>query len=224
MTSLIFDKIINCSESIIDKFKNTGELVDEPNAKKFPWANHVYTSLRYRRAHIDIVDARESKKLWMMHVCIFPHLNDNSPIFGFDIIAGPNKVSGAFHDFSAAGDPYHPMIEWFGKRVNDLNWKKERNLPDWAAAIFTEHMIAVGAVDQEQELDQLIKLGLDNLDYYLAHVGNTQESGADFHMAQNRYCYYQKQNPHTPRVMASLGLDEDMVHDFIQEVLFPEIK
>jgi hypothetical protein len=41
-------------------------------------------------------------------------------------------------------------------------------------------------------------------------------------MAQNRYCYWQKQNPHTPKVMASLGLDEAMVHDFIHQVLFPE--
>lgn len=224
MNSLIFDKMIACSEEIIKRFQSTGESVEEPNAKKFPWANHVYTSLRYRRAHIDIVDARESKKLWMMHVCIFPHTHDSSPIYGFDTICGPNKVSGAFHDFSNSGDPNHPMMQWFDNQTKNLAWKKERNLPDWAEAIFSDSFIAIGAVDKEEELDQLIKLGLDNLDYYLANVGLTQESGADFHMAQNRYCYYQKQNPHTPRVMASLGLDESMVKDFIQEVLFPEIK
>ncbi len=216
--------MIACSEEIIKRFKETGEVVEEPNAKKFPWANHVYRSLRYRRAHIDIVDARDTKKLWMMHVCIFPHTNDSSPIYGFDTICGPNKVSGAFHDFSNAGDPNHYMMKWFDGRTKDLSWKKERNLPDWAEAIFSDSFIAIGAVDKEEELDQLIKLGLDNLDYYLSNVGLTQESGADFHMAQNRYCHFQKQNPHTPRVMASLGLDETMVKDFIQEVLFPEIK
>jgi hypothetical protein len=30
-------------------------------------------------------------------------------------------------------------------------------------------------------------------------------------------------NPHTPRVMASLGLNEEDVRVFIQECLFPEI-
>ena len=224
MTSLVFDKVIACSEEIIKRFQQTGEIVDEPNAKKFPWANHVYTSLKYRRAHIDIVDARENKKLWMMHVCIFPHTNDNSPIYGFDIICGPNKISGAFHDFSEAGDKNHFMMKWFEKRVTDLDWKKQRNLPEWAEAIFSPSMVAIGAVDSEEEIDKIIKLGIENLDYYLKHVGETQNWPNDFHMAQNRYCYYQKQNPHTPRVMASLGLDEAMVKDFIQEVLFPIIQ
>jgi hypothetical protein len=41
---------------------------------------------------------------------------------------------------------------------------------------------------------------------------------------QNYYAQNQKQNPHTPRVMVSLGLSEDDVQHFIQECLFPEIR
>jgi len=41
--------------------------------------------------------------------------------------------------------------------------------------------------------------------------------------AHNRYAHYQKQNPHTPRVMASLGLDEKDVEVFIEKCLFPEV-
>jgi hypothetical protein len=219
----VWDKMIGLSESIIDRFKLTGELVDDEAAKKFPWANQVYASNRYRRAHIDIVDAREDKKLWMMHVCIFPHYNDPSPIFGFDAVCGKNKVTGVFHDFSPAGSDNHEMIKWFDRKVDSLEWKKERELPDWAKAIFTPSMVAASNVNTEEELDKTIAVCLENLDYYLKNVGNTQESGSDFHMAQNRYCYYQKQNPHTPRVMTSLGLDEQMVHDFIHQVLFPEV-
>jgi hypothetical protein len=221
--SIIFEKAIACSEEIIKRFKSTGEHVTEPAASKFPWANHVYYSMAYRRAHIDIVDARQTKNLWMMHVCIFPHTNDNSPIFGFDMVCGPNRMSGGFHDFSNAGDPNHYMMQWFDQRVTELNWKKPRELPDWAAAIFSPAMIAVGAVDKVDELNQFVQAGLDNLDYYLSNVGLTQQSGADFHMAQNRYCHYQKQNPHSPRVMESLGLSKALVKDFIEEVLFPEI-
>jgi len=219
----IWTKLIKCSEQIIKKLQNTGEAVIEPNASKFPWANHVYTSMRYRRAHIDIVDARDTKKLWMMHVCVFPHTNDPSPIYGFDIIAGQHKISGAFHDFSSAGDPTHAMMQWFDDCVSNLDWKKERTLPNWAKQIFSPAMVAIGAVNTDDEVEKLIEVALTNLDYYLANVGNTQESLADFHMAQNRYCHYQKQNPHTPKVMVSLGFDEVTVHDFIQEVLFPEI-
>jgi hypothetical protein len=215
--------MIALSDAIIQKFKETGELIDESHAHKFPWANHVYSGLKYRRAHIDIVDAREDKKLWMMHVCVFPHFNDPSPIFGFDAVCGKNKVTGVFHDFSSAGDPYHYMIDWFDKRVSGLDWKKERVLPEWARNIFTNSMIAISNVNTEEELDKTISVCLENLDYYLANVGRTQHSLSDYHMAQNRYCYWQKQNPHTPRVMASLGLDETMDHDFIHQVLFPEV-
>ena len=221
--SLLFDKMIACSEAIINKFQQTGTIVEEPAAKKFPWANHVYTSDKYRRAHIDVVDARDTKKLWMMHCCVFPHVNDPTPIYGFDVICGPNKISGAFHDFSNAGNPEHFMMEWFDRRAQDMNWKKERDLPDWAKQIFSPAMIAIGAVNTDEEVDQVVQLGLDNLDYYLENVGTTQYKDRNYSMAQDRYCHYQKQNPHTPRVMASLGLDEAMVKDFIQEVLFPEI-
>jgi hypothetical protein len=221
--SNVWSKMISCSENIIAQFERTGQRVEEPAAKKFAWTNHVYTSSKYRRAHIDIVDARDTKKLWMMHCCIFPHVNDPSPIFGFDVIAGANKVSGAFHDYSTAGDPDHPMMRWFDQQVTELNWKKPRELPEWAQAIFSPAMVAIGAVNTDEELDQLIVLEAKTLDYYLNNVGITQQAGADYADAQNHYCRHQKMNPHTPRVMASLGLDEAEVKAFIQEVLFPEI-
>ena len=41
---------------------------------------------------------------------------------------------------------------------------------------------------------------------------------------QNYYAQNQKQNPHTPKVMVSLGLSEEDVRAFIQDCLFPEIR
>ena len=182
----------------------------------------VFESPRYRRAHVSIVDARESKKLWLLHVTVFPHANDPSPIYGFDIIAGPSKVSGAFHDFSAAGDANHDMMIWFADQTREIEWNKKRELPEWAKNIFSSSMVAIGAVGVE-ELDDFVSLGLKTLDYYLENVGNTQESLADYHMAQNRYCHYQKQNPHTPRVLVTLGFTEQQAQDFVRNTLFPEI-
>ena len=62
------------------------------------------------------------------------------------------------------------------------------------------------------------------IDTYLAAVGDTNNTANDTTEAQNYYCENQKQNPHTPRVMVSLGLSEDDVKVFIQECLFPEIR
>ena len=216
----VFDKAIACANSIIDSFKNTGQLVDVSTDPAYGISDRVFTSDRYRRAHVSIVDARESKKLWLLHVTVFPHVNDSSPIYGFDIVAGPSKVSGAFHDFSAVGRADHPMMSWFADETKDLEWNKKRELPEWAKAIFSDNMVAIGAVGSE-ELDEFVALGLKSLDYYLEHVGCTDT--ADYSELQNRYCYYQKQNPHTPRVLVNLGFTEQQAQDFVQHTLFPEI-
>lgn len=219
----IFDKCIAVAEAIENKFKETGNIDGKMFDGSVGITDSHYSSLRYRRAHISVVDARETKNLWMLHVTVFPHTNDPSPIYGFDIIAGPNKVSGAFHDFSISGDPTSPMWLWFNARTANLDWNKKRELPDWAQQIFSKGMVAIGAVGEE-ELDKFIELGLANLDFYLQNVGIDQESGADYHMAQNRYCRYQKQNPHTPRVLVNLGFTEEKANNFVRLNLFPEIE
>ena len=191
--------------------------VDEGH--RYPWLNHVWRSETFRRAHLDIVDVRDTKKLYMMHLTVFPHVTDGSPIFGFDLIAGPNKVTGAFHDFSPI-DPDSYLLNWFRDRVASFQWSKERSLPDWARAIFSDNMIAAGNISDEGELETILALVNDTLNYYLGNIGITD---GEYFEAQNKYCRYQKQNPHTPKVMMSLGFDKETVHDFIQSCLFPEM-
>ena len=194
------------------------------NDARFPWQDRIYHSHQFRRAHLNIVDARDTLKIWMMHFTIFPQTNDPSPIFGLDIVAGANRISGAFHDFSKAGDPSHFMMQGFADRVKDLSWKKERELPDWAQKIFSPSMVAAGAMDNPEEIDQLISVALSNLDYYLENVGETQYDDNDYHMAQNNYCYWQKQNPHNGSIMQKLGLSDAEARKFVEEVMFPEIR
>jgi hypothetical protein len=83
-------------------------------------------------------------------------------------------------------------------------------------------MVAAGNINTEEEFNALETLALSSLHYYLANVGYTQESGMDFHMAQNRYCHYQKQNPHVVNSMVSMGVPEDTMKQFVSELLFPE--
>lgn len=161
-----------------------------------------------------------------MHCCVFPRLDNNGPIFGLDVIAGKNKITGFFHDYSRSISAEHPMIEAFGDEVAKLEWRKERELPEWAQAIFSPHMVAAGNVGKTDELEQLVELSFDSIDAYLDEIGNfNNEADTDeVKAAQNRYAHYQKQNPHTPRTMVSLGLDEEDVRVFVQECLFPDIE
>ena len=229
MESKVWDTLITIQDRLIERFDATGTEVQEPGMDRFNqpgWINRVWSSSNYRRAHVDVVDARSTKGLWMMHCCIFPHLDNDAPIFGLDVIAGKNKITGFFHDYSPTVNPNHNMIEGFGDAVSRLEWRKPRELPDWAKAIFTEHMVAAGNVNSEEELEQLLELSFNSIDAYLDDVGNTPstcdaEAGK---AAQNRYAHFQKQNPHTPRTMVSLGLSEEDVRMFVQDCLFPDIE
>lgn len=224
--SEVWTALTEMQDRLINRFNETGNEVFESGMNRFNqpgWINRVWVGNLYRRAHIDVVDARETKGLWMMHCCIFPHCEDTAPIYGLDIIAGKNKVTGFFHDFSPTVAPNHTMIINFGKVVSEYDWKKERELPDWAKAIFSPHMVAVGNVNTNDELGSLIDLSLNNLDDWLDYYRNTKCSYDEGKAAQNRYAYYQKQNPHTPRTMTSLGLDENDVKLFIEECLFPDL-
>lgn len=194
------------------------ERVDEGHT--YPWPNHIWTAERFRRAHLDVVDARESHKLYMLHLTVFPHTNDPSPIFGFDVIAGPRKVTGLFHDFSPVGEGT-ALDQQFSDSVRGTQWSKQRELPVWARAIFSPNMVAAGNIQDPDELRELLALVQRNLSTYLSGVGQT--TNTDYTVEQNRYCYNQKQNPHTPRVMEALGYEAEVVREFIDSCLFPEV-
>ena len=116
------------------------------------------------------------------------------------------------------------MIEYFAEEVSRYEWIRKRELPDWAQRIFSPHMVAAGNVKDEAELDQIAALANILVNHYLETVGETNHMIADNTFEQNFYAQNQKQNPHTPRVMTSLGLDEEDVRVFIQDCLFPEIR
>lgn len=190
------------------------------------WINRVFKNEHVRRAHIDVVDARESKGLWMMHVTVFPSLTNNAPIFGFDVIAGRSKMTGAFLDYSASsGGVDHPMYHGYADAVSEFIPKKQRELPEWAKNIFSPSMVAAGNVNTEEEAVAIINLALNNLRAYFEEVPNFANT-ADVEAtrkAHNWYAHNQQQNPHTPKVMLSLGLPEEDVELFCRDALFPTV-
>ena len=230
MVSTIWSKLIDCQEEIIGIFNEQATETDEPGLDYFNrpdsgWINRVWSNNSVRRAHIDVVDARDTKGLWMMHVCIFPTLDNPAPIYGFDVIAGKNKMTGAFHDFSPSADPDHPMIEGYYESVEHFIPEKQRELPEWARNIFTGKMLAAGNVKSDEEATEIIRIALDNLRAYFAEVGETKGEGDQAIVAasQDYYCHNQQQNPHTANVMKSLGLPEEDVDRFCTDMLFPKL-
>ncbi len=227
---MIWEKLIDCKEEIISIFDERATEFEEPGLDHFNtddggWINRVWRNDSIRRAHIDVVDARKTKGLWMMHVCIFPTLDNPAPIYGFDVISGKNKMTGAFHDFSPSADPDHPMIQGYYESVEHFIPEKQRELPEWARNIFTGKMLAAGNVKTDEEATEIIRIAVDNLRAYFDEVGETKGEGDPslVQACQDYYCDNQQKNPHTPNVMKSLGLPEEDVDTFCKDMLFPKI-
>lgn len=228
--SIIWNHLIKCQSRIIDIFCEYAEEYNEPGLDKFNdpngnWINRTWHSNSVRRAHIDVVDARDTKGLWMMHVTVMPDLHNDAPIFGFDVIAGKNKMTGAFLDYSASATLEHPMMQGYAEAVAEFIPSKKRNLPEWAQNIFSDSMLAAGNVNTEEEAIAIIELAVQTLRAYFEEVSNFDGFGDSSLVAaaQNYYAHNQRQNPHTANVMKSLGLPEEDVEVFCRDMLFPDI-
>ena len=226
---MIWERLIKLEKEIIEVLdKHLTEYI-EPGMDRFNkpgWTNRTWSNMSIRRAHVDVVDARETKGLWMAHICLFPMKKNGGPIYGFDIIAGKSKITGAFHDFSPLLKKEHQLTRWFIEENKWFKPSKVRELPDWAKAIFSEGMIAAGNVREERELEQICTLALSNLNAYIDKIGhfNSDSNEEDVIRAQNFYCENQQKNPHTPKTMQSLGLPEEDIKLFCADNLFPTIK
>ena len=133
---MIIDSLQNIQKLLSDQFNSTGDPVDEPDMAEFDykgWNNLVWQSEDYRRAHLEHIEVKgndDEVRLGIIHCCIFPHFNNDSPIWGFDVVAGKNKITGCFYDFSPTVDVNHPMINWFANSTGSLSWAKTRILPE----------------------------------------------------------------------------------------------
>ena len=90
--SSIWDRLITCKDEILNIFDEYATEIQEEGLTQFNqpengWINRVWANKDVRRAHIDVVDARETKGLWMMNVCCFPVLTNDAHIYGYDVLS-----------------------------------------------------------------------------------------------------------------------------------------
>lgn len=194
-------------ESIIQSHtKNLQQIPTED----FGWENTRWFSQQFRLAH---VERFRQPKFSVLHMVIFPHIMDPSPIFGFDIIASDTKVTGVFFDRS-------PTVECWGP-LTDQSFGAERIRPEWGT-IFSDHWIACRPTYAECE--QICALACDTLINYLGRLGENQSVKVhDIMRGQNTYSMRQRENIHTTTVIRKLLGDERGTY-FINEILFPIIK
>ena len=82
---MIWERLIKWKEETIDLLNKELTEYQEPGMKRFNndelgWVNRTWSNKYIRRAHVDVVDVREKKGLWMAQVCLFPGLTNGGPI------------------------------------------------------------------------------------------------------------------------------------------------
>lgn len=187
------------------------------------WNDTFWRSDVIYKAHLKTIIPEDGKGLWLMHINIFPREGIELPILGFDIVAGPKKITGSFMDFSPLLGHPHPYNDYMENATQGLTWNKKRELPEWAREIFSGDMIAVGNINTEEELEQFINVTTHLLDYYLDNLEeNAFETSRDTLPLLNRYCANQKKNPHLHRSILAMGINEEDKNRYVNNVLFEE--
>lgn len=201
------DIIEGTAKRLLRIIEHQHEVVPIPTPE-YGWENHRFRSPRFRLAHVEIFN---QDRFCVVHCCVFPHVNDPSPIYGFDVIAGESKVTGVFMDLS-------PVVEGNTSPFLQIDVGKARERPEWGE-IFSPHWLACRPSPEE-----MIMIGNEAvrvLVHYLASLGDV--GNRDTIVAgQNRYCLNQRKNEHTRRALARL-LGPHRAEEFMDQILFPTI-
>ena len=183
------------------------------------WDNLVLTASRFRYAHVETFAV--SDRVSVLHSCVFAHLDDPSPIFGYDIVAGPSKVTGLFLDLSNTVDPARPTGLAGLVAASGTRFAERRTLPDWGR-IFSPDILAIRPVS----IDEVIaanEIALQALDQMLASPRrHCPDLCTQIEAGQSAYIQAQRQNQHTFRMLSGF-VGADRARRFIDDVLFPSV-
>jgi hypothetical protein len=188
--------------------------------QRFVWHNLIGAAPAFRRAHLEWLEV--PGRLAVLHLCIFPQLDDTAPIFGFDVIGGQARVTGLFLDLSPvlAAAPRPSLAGLLGATAL-RGFAEARARPDWGD-VFSDAFLAIRP-HSAAELGRGIALAQQALAGMLERLGSGQHRGADRKAVlagQTRYVEAQRCNIHTQRMLAGL-IGEAHATRFVTQSLFP---
>lgn len=205
----------SCFETLAyhaDRFSEIlAENAQEESVPEFPWRNRIWTSQRFRRAH---VEEFSNEQISVLHVTVFPHLTDPAPIFGFDVITGVKRPVGCYADLSPSIEVWQGWRDWL-----PVELARERAIPDWGTC-FSQEFITTPLRDQAH-LEYMLEYGVNLLQVYLQRLEPGKAVAELVCERQQFYCDQQRSNQKTLQVLERM-IGYEQARYFIDHVLFPD--
>jgi hypothetical protein len=181
--------------------------------EEYPWKNEVWTSDVFRRAH---VEEFVSPAICVLHVVIYPHMNDPAPIYGFDVVTGMKKPAGCYVDLSPSVQDWK---NWRGFVTLPSDVPANKKLPEWST-VFSEDFIAIPPRDEEH-MEEMFDYGLRLLDFYLKKIKQETVDSRSVYDAHKHYSTMQRNNAKTRQILSRM-IGAERADQFMSTVLFPD--
>jgi len=179
------------------------------------WLNYYYNSPIFRHIHLEYY---KTDKICALHSTIMPNPLVDFPIYGFDMIALGNKITGLFFDFTPTLTKYKDLENLLLILKQSIK-SPTRLLPEWAT-FFSDNFICISPL--EDELNVLIDTIKNYTENYLQNSSLIKDKCLKNIKLQNSYCQGQKKNEKTFKALtAEIGKENTQI--FFDEYLFPEI-
>ena len=193
------------TEALVERLVQIGSVAEtEPD---WPWFTLNLTGNLFARAHLQRMTG---PKVDIVHCTVFPHTNDPSPVFGFDVVELNGQATAMFLDQTPTVGPEPDWPDGVTIQGHD------RMLPTWAT-FFSKQMVS--CVPTEVDMDRGVVLLGHYLDRLRPDVdGDAQAIAA----AQQHYTEMQRANPKTYRMLASV-IGPDRADEFIRTVMWPDV-
>lgn len=193
------------------------------NNEDIVWENDFYFNPSIRYGHLEYFKSVNGK-IEVLHCTFFPSYFKNIPIYGFDVIALNNIVTGIFCDFTDCID----ANETLNIRLKEIKQKyiqNHRQLPEWAD-FFSKNFISINTKELDQNdlvktfsglfLEYVMFVENQNLNNEYLNSDNVKKSIS----IQNSYSFNQRKNDKTYKALSAY-IGADKAREFIDSILFP---
>jgi hypothetical protein len=194
------------------------------NNEDITWYNDFFINPSVRYGHLEYFRSNNGK-IEVLHSTFFPSYFKNLPIYGFDVIALNNIVTGIFCDFTNCLDE-NPFLTKSLKEIKNKYKDYERKLPEWAN-FFSKDFICIAPKDLNKE--ELIKDFIHLFELYVMQA-EWCNTNCFYHLSrnnvlksietQNQYSINQRKNDKTFKALSAY-IGSDKAREFIDTVLFP---